>query len=266
VKRTQAVNCEICSHTSDFFAAALIRRKHEIRYYQCGNCGFTQTESPYWLDEAYSEAITSSDVGLVGRNLAMARKARALIWAFFDSDASFLDYGGGYGLFVRLMRDFGLDFYLFEERCRNLFAEGFDVQARGTEPYELVTAFEVFEHLVHPIHEIEEMLRFSPNVLLTTALIPAHNPKPDQWWYYGLEHGQHVSFYTMRSLAAIGDHFGLNLVSDGNSMHLLSTKRVQPALFRLLTRPAILAAVGFLARRKSLLPKDYFKITGRTLE
>jgi hypothetical protein len=266
VKRTETANCEICSHSSSYFATALLRKGHEIRYYQCGNCGFTQTEPPYWLEDSYSNAITSSDVGLVGRNLALSRKTRALIWAFFDPDARFLDYGGGYGLFVRLMRDSGFDFYLFEERCRNLFAGGFDARVQGQGPYEIVTAFEVFEHFVHPLHEIEKILRFSTNILLTTQLIPSHNPKPDQWWYYGLDHGQHVSFYTIRSLSAIAAHFGLNLVSDGSSMHLLSKKQIQPALFMLFAKPAGAAVVSFLARRRSLLHRDYFKITGRALE
>lgn len=266
MKRTETVNCEICSHSSSYFATALLRKEHEIRYYQCGNCGFTQTESPYWLEDSYSDAITNSDVGLVGRNVALSRKSRALIWAFFDPDARFLDYGGGYGLFVRLMRDFGFDFYLLEERCRNLFAEGFDARAGGHGQYEMVTAFEVFEHFVHPLNEIEEILRFSTSILLTTQLIPSRNPKPDQWWYYGLDHGQHVSFYTSRSLSSIADRFGLNLVSDGSSMHLLSSRRVQPMLFRLIARPAAAAVIGFLARRRSLLPQDYSQITGRALD
>ena len=266
MRRKRTASCEICSGSSSHFASAQVRRKYETHYYQCGKCGFTQAESPYWLDEAYSEAITTSDIGLVNRNLALAKRSRALIWAFFDTSASFLDYGGGYGLFVRLMRDVGLDFYLLEERCRNLFAEGFEVQAEEREQFELVTAFEVFEHLVHPIDEIEKILRFSTSILLTTRLIPAHNPKPDEWWYYGLDHGQHVSFYTSRSFSVIADRFDLNLVSDGTSMHLLSTKRVQPMLFRLVARPRVAAAIGCLARTRSLIPQDYLRITGRALE
>jgi hypothetical protein len=50
---------------------------------------------------------------------------------------------GGYGMFVRLMRDGGFDFHREDPLCDNLFAQGFDRQDDGT--FELVTAFEVFE-------------------------------------------------------------------------------------------------------------------------
>lgn len=262
----ETVTCRVCSHISSYFATALLRGEHKVRYYQCPNCGFKQTESPFWLEDAYSSAITSADVGLVRRNLTLAGKSHALICAFFNPDARFLDYGGGYGLFVRLMRDRGFDFYLLEERCTNLFAEGFDVRTGEEGPYEMVTAFEVLEHFVHPIEEIEKLLRLSTSILLTTQLIPPHNPRPDQWWYYGLDHGQHVSFYTGRTLALIADHFGLHFASDGTSMHLLSTKQIRPTLFRLFTKPIGAAVANLLTRRRTLLPQDYFKITGRALD
>jgi 2-polyprenyl-3-methyl-5-hydroxy-6-metoxy-1,4-benzoquinol methylase len=40
---------------------------------------------------------------------------------------------------------------------KNMFAVGFDDQ--GDQDYELITAFEVFEHLVDPMTEIENMLK-----------------------------------------------------------------------------------------------------------
>jgi hypothetical protein len=41
-----------------------VLRKYDVQYFQCGGCGFLQTETPYWLDEAYSSAIVTADTGI----------------------------------------------------------------------------------------------------------------------------------------------------------------------------------------------------------
>ena len=89
----------------------LLLRKHDVQYFQCGTCGFLQTETPYWLDEAYSSAIVSADTGIMQRNVYLSRMAAAVFWRLFRGSGRYLDAAGGYGLFTRLMRDIGLDYY-----------------------------------------------------------------------------------------------------------------------------------------------------------
>ena len=255
--------CKICSQPAAPFANARILHKYEVQYFQCSHCGFTQTEAPYWLEEAYSEAITLSDIGLVGRNIELAKISAVVLPAFFNPTARFLDYGGGYGLFVRLMRDAGFDFYLWDKFVPNLFAKHFEADL--TRLYEAVTAFEVFEHLVNPLKEVERILSFSKNILFTTLLIPPHNPKPDEWWYYGTEHGQHVALYTGRALALMAQKFHVHLYSNGTNLHLLTGRAIFPPTFRWLTRPKLVQLFGRLWKRDSLLADDYFKVTGKRL-
>src|SRR5689334_12420606 len=114
------MRCKVCSEITDFFAQGVILGKHTVAYYRCKSCGFIQTEEPYWLEEAYSSPITSSDVGLVRRNSQVAAVAKVLISLFFDSNGRFVDYAGGYGLFVRQMRDSGFDFLWKDKYCRNI--------------------------------------------------------------------------------------------------------------------------------------------------
>ncbi len=47
------------------------------------------------------------------------------------------------------------------------------------------------------------MLKISRNILFTTTLLPSPMPQPGTWWYYGLEHGQHISFYSLETLQSI---------------------------------------------------------------
>jgi hypothetical protein len=262
------VRCRACLDESAAFATATVRGRHRVRYFRCGACGFIQTEEPYWLDEAYAQPINESDIGIVSRNASLARVCQGLILAFFDPNATFLDHAGGYGLFTRAMRDAGFDFRQVDAFCPNLFARGFEAPA-GDVRYEMVTAFELLEHVADPRGELRRLRALSGNLLLSTVLVPPEPPLPEAWWYYGLDHGQHISFYTPRSLAILAGHCGLRLYSEG-SLHLMTEGRLSPAVFRTLVRNGAAAEVlrRFLRRRqrkRSLLAEDYEKLTGRPL-
>lgn len=248
------------------YGSAELLGKYSIQYFRCKTCGYICTEAPYWLEEAYADAMNDSDVGLVSRNLTMAQVTRAVILAFFNRKARFVDYGAGYGLLVRLMRDKGLDFSWSDRYAANLFAKVAVADTTGQTCYELLTAFEVFEHLVDPTAELTEMLRLSTNILFTTMLLPPSHPKPGAWWYYGLDHGQHVSLYTRRALERIADRFGLNVYSDGRFTHLLTRRRIPPRAFAMIANRRVAAMVDFLVRGRSLVASDYQRVTGRPLE
>lgn len=257
------MNCRICGRETAPFARATLLGKHPAQYFRCPGCGFVQTEEPYWLDEAYAAAITGSDVGLVSRNLRLAVLARGIIAAFFRAGGRFLDYGGGYGLFVRLMRDAGYDFYRYDKHCANLLAADFEADAADSRPYELVTAFEVLEHLVDPVAEVTAMLKFSRSILVTTELLPATTPQPEAWWYYGLDHGQHVSLFSAPALRILAERCSLNLYTNGRSLHLLSDRRFPAALFPLAAAYPVARLLAALGRRQSLVAADYARSAGR---
>lgn len=260
------MNCKICNNTTNWFGDARILGKYHASFYRCGQCGFMQTENPYWLDEAYSSTMTKSDIGLIGRNLDMANITKKLILTCFDPGERFIDYGGGYGMFVRLMRDSGFDFYRYDPLCVNLFSESFDAQF-GME-YSLLTAWEVLEHLTDPLSEIERMLSFSQTLFFSTLLLPSA-PKPlNDWWYYGLEHGQHVAFYSTESLQVISKKFNLKLYHSNGVFHLLSRTEINPLLVQLTFNPRYRVLRRLFAKRQpvSLLEQDYHKITGKKLQ
>jgi hypothetical protein len=249
------MQCNICSSPSALFSYGKILGK-------CQACGFVQCETPYWLDECYSDAITKSDTGLVWRNNLNAKISSSIIRIFYDSHGRFLDYGGGYGLFVRLMRDAGYDFYWHDRFCANLFARGFKADlSAASGRYELVTAFEVFEHLPEPMKAFDEIFSFSRSVLFTTVPLPATIPKPGEWWYYGLEHGQHVSFYTLDTLRYVAKHFGVNFYRASNSMFMFTPKRVSQPVLRLFSFEPMARLAAVLRCRKGLMVEDNRRIS-----
>lgn len=259
------VKCKICGEPSALFAEAVLLERHNCAYYRCEQCGFVQTVEPHWLEEAYAEPITRADVGLVTRNQRLVRITKSLITAFFDVKGRFVDYGGGYGLFVRMMRDAGYDFYRYDKHCKNILAPDFEADPEREGGYELVTAFEIFEHLADPVAEVERMLAFSGQIFFCTELMPQSAPSPGQWSYYGLDHGQHVSFFTRRSLEILAGRFGLRLYSDGKFRHLLTARKLSPLGFRLLSTYKVAALLSPFTGRGSLTAADYQKITGNKL-
>jgi len=258
------MKCRICESNCRHFARATVLGKYDVAYFRCTGCGYVQTEEPYWLDEAYSDAIIASDIGLVGRNLQFSTLTSRLIKLCFDGDSQFVDYGGGYGLFVRLMRDQGFDFYRCEPRCENLFARGLDVSLDGGRQFELLTAFEVLEHLDRPIEEIEGIRRLSSNLFFSTTLLPEPTPKPDDWWYYALDGGQHIGLFTRRSLQVVADRFHLRVISVGD-LHLFTEARVSKRLVDFSLRSRFAGLLDRFQRRSSLLAVDYQRITGRKI-
>jgi 2-polyprenyl-3-methyl-5-hydroxy-6-metoxy-1,4-benzoquinol methylase len=258
-------HCKVCDSALRPFGTGRVLDRHEVRYYRCETCGFVQTEPPHWLNEAYETALIAADVGAAQRNIELAALTQAVIQQFFRADGRFLDYGGGYGLFVRLMRDRGFDFRWHDRYAPNLLSRGFEAAA-GSDGFELVTAFEVLEHLVDPVTELAEMLRRGDSVLCTTHILPATAPRPGEWWYYALSGGQHVSLFTLPALRRLAARFDRRLISDGVSVHLITSQRMAEWRFRLVVRSRVRAILNRLRRRRSLLPSDFQALTGTPLD
>ena len=66
------MNSKITNGTTTKVFTKKILNKHDVSFFECDETGFIQTEEAYWLDEAYSEAITKLDVGLVQRNIELS--------------------------------------------------------------------------------------------------------------------------------------------------------------------------------------------------
>jgi methyltransferase family protein len=252
------MQCHICGNVSDAFGSALVLSKHQVKYFRCVSCGFIQTETPHWLEEAYSEAISSLDTGIMWRNMHNAHMTSRLITVLFPKATRFLDYAAGHGTLVRLMRDRGFDFYWSDRYAKNLHSRGFE-HVPGCR-YDLLTAYEVLEHLPSPLTDIAAMLDLSDNVLVTTEVVPEPAPEPPNWWYYAAKSGQHISFYSAASLQKIAAHFGVHLLSRGN-YHLFTRKPQYSFLFRLATSGRGNRIINRFNKRQSLIWSDHERMS-----
>lgn len=228
------MKCRICSSESNEIFSAKILNKHVIKYYHCPECDFLQTEEPFWINEAYEAAIGITDTGIIKRNQLFAKRSSAVISSFYNSNNKFLDFAGGYGIFVRMMRDLGFDFYWYDPFAENLFAKGFEYNKQ--EGVLLVTAFECFEHFADPVKELKKMLDISENIIFSTRLFRGSPPKPADWWYYSLDSGQHISLYSSKTLKYLSSKFNLHLNSDNKAFHMLSKEKHNNLLFKIIIK------------------------------
>lgn len=250
--------CRVCDSKTRYLANAVVLGKYDVQYSQCTHCNFVQTEEPYWLDEAYQDAIIPTDVGLVQRNLKNSRISSLLLRYVIRSGNHHVDYGGGYGMFTRMMRDRGHDFRHQDPHCINLFAKGFEAKEQE-ETFSLLTAFEVWEHMAFPQDEISKMDQLADHWLISTLPTPDPMPMPGQWWYYALEGGQHVALWSKKALQHVADQYGRNLISSCKGLHLFSRGNVNMTIAKQILRGRFAGALDRFRRVKALTQQDYHK-------
>ena len=223
------MRCRLCGgSTSALFSQRIVNR-YDVAYFQCGSCELIQSEVPYWLDEIYGNgAMADADTGAIARN-AMCAQTTSVISRLLKipPEAICADFGGGHGVFVRMMRDRGMDFRLCDKYAQNLFARGFDTTV--DQRCAMMTAFEVFEHLAEPGAEMERIFSGRHEfVLVGTVLHRGHRPG---WWYYTPQTGQHVAFYSSATMRMIGDRFGYD-TTGGPAYTLFKRRGVEIEPFR----------------------------------
>lgn len=245
--------CRCCnSAISPIFTGSLIG--HSVEYFECQTCGYVQTEAPYWLDQAYAMAINDSDTGVMARNHANARIVLATMLLLGNLNGTLVDYAGGYGILVRLLRDLGINALWLDPYCQNLLARGFEYT---NDKADLVTAFETFEHFISPEVELDRLLAIAPNILFSTEIISNPAPKQSDWWYYGKNHGQHIGFFRLRTLEKLANERGKFFATNGISYHLITEKPINYNIWKIMIRINKLMPLLLQHRLKSKLWADH---------
>lgn len=198
-----------------------------VYYALCGNCGFCfAPEFADWTLEDFEKKIYNGDYGTIDPDyLELRPRANAdhLISTFGDRARSFthLDYGGGNGLLVKLLRESNWQSVSYDPFVdRNVALERLG-------KFDLITAYEVFEH-VPDVRVLMSNLRslLAPNglVLFSTTLSDG-NIHPGQrlsWWYMSPRNG-HISLFSGKSLAILAQGSGFNFFSFSADVHAFFT-------------------------------------------
>jgi hypothetical protein len=250
-------NCRICENEAPFIFSKLILRKHLVSYFKCGNCGCVQTEHPYWLPEAYKEPAWKIDVGMADRCVWTAQMTVALARKMKIKPEEFcLDWGAGTGLYVRLCRDHGLNYFYSDRYAQNIFASGFEANPAAS-PWTLISAFIVAEHLPNPIEDFGEMLNRQPRHVLFSTLL--HDGQGSDWWYF-TNNWQHITFYTRKSLEVIARKFGYLLASNNCDLRLFTREYMRDSLLDWARKHREREATKYRKRFGSRIMRDFQKM------
>lgn len=225
------MNCEKCPISGKPMKPAFsqtILGRHLVTYYYCEESGILKTETPYWLDEAYQEALADTDTGIVMRNIAASKVLERILYHLFNGQGRFLDVSGGYGLLTRLLRDIGFDCYTTDKYCKNLFAKEFEPE-EGFQAHALF-AFEVMEHLENPCQFLKEIFdKYSCKTLIFSTLTFSNQIPSKDWYYYSFETGQHITFYQPRTLALLAEMVGSKYYMIGPDFHIMTDIQLSTA-------------------------------------
>lgn len=199
--------CIVCNSGTELLFKGLILGKYDVEYNYCSNCKCIFTEKPYWLDEAYEDSILRTDTGIMVRNLQICDELVILFRKFHNSEINVVDYGGGYGILTRMLRDRGVNTFWSDKFSSNFLARGFEYD--GVSNVDVFLAFEVVEHLVNPIEAITEIMEKTNCFIFTTTPLPRVDYESNEdWWYFAPEAGQHIFFSSKETFKKMAEMIG----------------------------------------------------------
>lgn len=204
----------------------------DIVYLLCERCAFCfSPDFATWKPEDFAREIYNDDYVRVDPDYADVRpraSANFLLSSFGDriKGIRHLDYGGGAGLMSRLLREAGWDSLSYDP-----FADP-DVDPELLGQFELITCFEVFEH-VADVNALARMLasRLADNGLLIFSTLVSDGcltrGRPIDWWYASPRNG-HISLFSSRSLAILARNYRFSFGSFSAAMHAFWRQQFPP--------------------------------------
>ena len=199
-----------------------------IYYATCQACGFCfSPDLAVWTTADFKAKIYNDAYIDVDPDYVDARpreNAEALITMFADRIRSVrhLDYGGGTGLLSSVLEDAG-----WHSTSYDPFVDT-SVRPEEIGQFDLITAFEVFEHVpdVQGLMSLLTSLLDPGGLILFTTVLSDGEILPGQrlsWWYAAPRNG-HVSLYSGQSLRVLAGQFGLRLHSFSSNFHAFFTE------------------------------------------
>ena len=217
----------------------LIQGQINSELYSCSECEFAFYPDQNWITQSFSDELNSLDIGSTDRTLIAADYLGVLLNSQKLRDGSFLDYGGGYGLLSRIMRDRGFSFKSYDPFTKQIFPTSSQTNNNLLEQkHDAITLIEVALHFEDPLEEFRRLLQLT-DILVFTAVLTDEKLNSD-WWYLSPETGQHIALFSTRTLEILAEQLGVNVTTDGKFFHIFHRDRLT-------------ARASFLAKKQYLV-------------
>jgi hypothetical protein len=203
-------NCRLCEGKLIFKFPLTVLNKYKANYLECQFCGSLQVEDAHWVEEAYADRnLATVDTGAAQRTISNLAAFYAIAKLFRAKNC--YDIGGGDGLLCRLLRDHNLNCYVSDRYAQATYAQGYTTP--NFEVPDMVSAFEVIEHYRCPKIELDFLFDGRPKLLLISTGI--YSGQDSHWWYLSPASGQHIFFYSKKSLHIIAKKYNYQLLISG---------------------------------------------------
>ena len=197
--------CKIC----DSATQGLTDLQFGIRYHVCPVCDYIFKDESAFISEEETRQIYLQHENTPDNEGYVQMFERFLEYGV-DPHArhirTALDFGCGPGpVLSSLLRDHGFKTEIYDP----FFANRADVLSQS---YDLITATEVLEHLVHPRVELRRLAKLlnPEGILAVMTLFHPNDPTAFQDWWYRRD-PTHVGFFTPKSLQSLANHSGFDL-------------------------------------------------------
>lgn len=185
-----------------------------VIYRMCSRCQFIFTDffdsfsRDQWQRYVYNDEYIKVDPEYI--DVRPRRNARVLTALLSGRKARIigLDYGGGNGKTVALLRENGWCFDTYDPFGHK------DVSPKRNGYYNFCSASEVFEHSADPVASLRDIVeRASPDRLMILIGSSVHDGIVSKetrlsWWYAAPRNG-HISLFSRKSMQTLAAQFGL---------------------------------------------------------
>ena len=186
----------------------------DIEYCRCLSCGLIfAPEMCAWMPDKFKRRIYNDAYPEVDPECTGMRAERNAAWMhdlFGAQRLSHLDFGGGDGHLSACLRKLGWDSTSYDPFHEQVFPQ---------RRFDLVTAFEVFEHVPDPITLWQQLRVLTKDIVLFSTVLSDAVPDPMQWWYLAPRNG-HVVLYTKRAAEQLLARGGFKLISIDDFVHI----------------------------------------------
>lgn len=230
--------CPVCARAAELFDVVDFNKNceenrglflplsgHPVYYARCGTCSYTYApEFGTWTDQDFLDKIYNHDYIQVDPDYAVHRvlENAQLLNNFFGPYRQYirhLDYGGGNGKLAALLRQAQWDSASYDPFPST------DADMDNFGQFNLITAFEVFEHVPDPcvlMENLDKLLQAGDGLVffstaISDGLINARERL--NWWYVAPRNG-HIGIFSTASLHALASRYRFTYSAMGRSFHV----------------------------------------------